>query len=113
MATKDEPRKSLPDGLILTLIFEVKPNAVPKTVVPLKIEQVNASDTDNPPRVLNGSVDKKRLDRGHPSGGSPDHAVFFLFPLTGLTRDNALELRRLFAKTFSIRETGENLQGVL
>ncbi len=56
--TKGEPRKNLPEGLILTLIFEVKPNAVPKTVVPLKIEKVTVTDAGTPPGVLEGSVEK-------------------------------------------------------
>ena len=49
---------SLPEGLILTLIFEVKPNAVPKVVVPLKIEKLTVRETGTGARVLRGSVDK-------------------------------------------------------
>jgi cohesin domain-containing protein len=56
--TKGDSGNTLPDGLILTLIFEVKANAVPKIVVPLKIEKLTVTETGAAARVLHGSVDK-------------------------------------------------------
>jgi hypothetical protein len=59
VVTSGEPRKSLPDGLVLSLIFEVKGDAVPKTVVPLKIEKLSVTDVDTPPGDLAGSVGRQ------------------------------------------------------
>jgi cohesin domain-containing protein len=56
--TKGGSGKSLPDGLILTLIFEVKANAVPKVVVPLKIEKLTVTEAGSGVRALHGSVEK-------------------------------------------------------
>lgn len=56
--TKQKSGESLPEGLILTLVFEVKANAVPRTVVPLKIEELTVTESGAGARVLHGTVDK-------------------------------------------------------
>lgn len=52
VVTKGQPRKGFVEGLILALLFDVKPNAIPGTVVPLKLQKVSLTDLSNPPKVL-------------------------------------------------------------
>ena len=54
--TKGEPRKGLPEGLILSLRFEVKADATPGTDVSLKIERLSLADISAPPKALHGTV---------------------------------------------------------
>lgn len=63
IATKGEPRKSLREGLLLTLVFKIEPDAATSTTVNLTIDQASASNLDSPPKPLqpivrkNGSIE--------------------------------------------------------
>lgn len=52
VATQGEPRKSLRDGLVMTLVFTIQEDAQPETKIDLKLEQVSATDVSNPPSAL-------------------------------------------------------------
>jgi hypothetical protein len=57
--TKSQPRKSLPEGLILSLRFAVKPSAIPGTTVPLKVGRLSLEDLSSPPKSVRAGVDSE------------------------------------------------------
>ena len=58
IATKGDPRKSLREGLLLTLLFKIEPDAPTSTTVNLAIDQANASNLDTPPKPVQPIVRK-------------------------------------------------------
>ena len=52
VTTKGEPRKSLREGLLLTLVFKIEPDAPTSTTVNLAIDQASASNLDSPPKPV-------------------------------------------------------------
>ena len=58
VTTKGEPRKSLREGLLLTLVFKIEPDAPASTTVSLAINQASASNLDSPPKPVQPIVRK-------------------------------------------------------
>lgn len=62
VVTQGEPRKPLREGLIVTLLFRIEPDAA-ATTAPLQVTETSATDTDTPPRPIkplasrNGSIE--------------------------------------------------------
>jgi hypothetical protein len=52
ITTKGEPRKSLREGLLLTLVFKIEPDAPTSTTVSLAIDKASASNLDSPPKPV-------------------------------------------------------------
>lgn len=50
--TKGEPRKSLREGLILTLVFRIEPDAVAGSKVALAIQEPSVVNLDSPPKPV-------------------------------------------------------------
>ena len=52
LSTRGEPRKSFKEGLLVTLTFEVAPQAVPGKKVTLEFEKASAEDLSTPPQNI-------------------------------------------------------------
>ena len=56
--TKGDPRKSLREGLLLTLVFKIEPDAPTSTTVSLAINKATAANLDSPPKSVQPIVRK-------------------------------------------------------
>ncbi|HWP83780.1 MAG TPA: hypothetical protein VNN17_01195, partial [Terriglobia bacterium] len=52
VATEGEPRKPLREGLVLSLIFRIRPEATANTKVALRFQELSAATVDEPPRPV-------------------------------------------------------------
>jgi hypothetical protein len=77
VATKGQPRKSLREGLLLTLVFKIEPDAPTSTTVNLTIDQASASNLDSPPKPVQPIARKNGTIEIVPPEGVPYVGCFF------------------------------------
>ena len=58
VSTSGEPRKALRDGLTLSLVFKIEPDATPG-IVPLDFKNVAAGNLETPPKPITPVISKK------------------------------------------------------
>lgn len=58
VSTKGEPRKPLREGLILTLLFRIEPDAAAGSTVTLHLQKTDATNLDTPPKPIQPLVGK-------------------------------------------------------
>ena len=76
VSTKGDPRKSLREGLLLTLLFKIEPDASPSTVN-LEIDQASAANLDSPPKPVQPISRKNGTIEIVPPEGVPYVGCFF------------------------------------
>ncbi len=77
VVTRGAPRKPLKEGLIVTLRFEIAPEAPPGNKVSLEFEKVSAADLSTPPKVVEPLSSHKGIIEILPADALPYVGCFF------------------------------------
>lgn len=77
VSTRGEPRKSLKEGLVVTLMFAITPEAPPGNKVSLEFEKVSAADLSTPPKIIEPLSSHQGIIEILPADALPYVGCFF------------------------------------